>query len=351
VTTKAEAGIAISEILVALLVASVVGVAALELVSDAERAAIVSPAAVDVQQRLRVGAEALARDIGEAGAGLDGGAARGPLIWALPPVIPRRLGWQAPDAPTLARADAVTLLTTPASTPQTSTSGTLAPGNVLLVSGGGACPGSAPLCGLSPGGDVIVFDRSGAFDLLTVADASGTLIWHGNSGRTYDAGSPVASIVQTTYYFDAGTRQLRQYDGYQTDVPLIDNVVLARFEYLGATDPPTRPRPPSSVENCLYDAGGTLKPLPVLSPTDGSLALMPLSMLSDGPWCGSGATMFDADLLRVRAVRVTLRVQASAAGVRGRGGPFAQPGFANASWRLVPDAEITLVIRPRNLHT
>ena len=39
-------------------------------------------------------------------------------------------------------------------------------------------------------------------------------------------------------------------------------------------------------------------------------------MFTDGPWCGGGTTRFDADLLRIRLVRVTLRVQATAATMR-----------------------------------
>jgi hypothetical protein len=31
-------------------------------------------------------------------------------------------------------------------------------------------------------------------------------------------------------------------------------------------------------------------------------------MFQDGPWCGSGDNEFDADLLRIRKVRVTLRM-------------------------------------------
>lgn len=347
---RADAGIALPEILIALVVSTVVAIAALELVRAAQQAAIVMPAAVDVQQRLRVGASTLIRDIGGAGAGLDGGAARGPLVWYLPPVIPRRLGLQSADPPQSARADAVTVLAVPGSTQQTSTAASFAPGDVLTVTGGAACHGAPPLCGLAAGADLIVFDRSGAFDLFTAVDASGRLISHGASGRVYDAGSPVSAIAATTYYYDPAAHQLRQYDGYQTDVPLIDDVVQVRFEYFGTPDPPVRPKPPPGVENCLYDAAGAMKPLPILTATDGALALLPLSMLSDGPWCGNGATVFDADLLRVRAVRVTLRVQATLAGVRGSGVGFAQPGVARSAWRLVPDAAVSFVIRPRNLH-
>ena len=38
------------------------------------------------------------------------------------------------------------------------------------------------------------------------------------------------------------------------------------------------------------------------------------AILTDGPYCGSGDNQFDADLLRVRKVRVTLRMQAAIAG-------------------------------------
>jgi hypothetical protein len=272
-------------------------------------------------------------------------------VWYLPPIVPRRLGLQLPDAPTIARSDAMTVMAVPGSTSQTSLATPLAPGGSLVVSGGAACPGSTTLCGIAASSDVVVFDRAGAFDLFTVVDTSGSLVSHGSSGRVYDPGSPVSAIAETTYYFDGTTHQLREYDGYQTDVPLVDDVVLVRFEYLGSPDPPTRPKPPPGVDNCLYDTAGALKPLPVLTPTVGSLASLPLSMLSDGPWCGSGATMFDADVLRVRAVRVTLRVQASLASVRGRGVAFAQPGTADAGWRLVPDAQVIFVIRPRNLRS
>jgi hypothetical protein len=346
---RSAAGITIPEVLIALVVAMLVAVASFALVSAAEQAASVMPAQVEVQQGLRVGVEALARDIGAAGAGLDGGAARGPLLWSLAPIVPRRLGLVSPDPVTAAQPDVVTLITVPLSTPQTSTAGTFGPGNNLMLAGGGACPASQPMCGIAPGTDAIVFDRIGAFDLLTVVDSSGGVISHGSSGHVYDPGSPVSPVTSMTYYFDAATHQLRQYDGYQTDVPLIDDVVRVTFEYLGSPDPPSRPQPPSGVGNCLYDGAGVLTARPALAPTDGALAVMPLSMLSDGPWCGSGATAYDADLLRLRAVRVTLRVEASSAGARGAGVGFLQPGLARDAWRLVRDAEVTFVVRPRNL--
>ena len=49
--------------------------------------------------------------------------------------------------------------------------------------------------------------------------------------------------------------------------------------------------------------------LPVLPMTDGSLAALAPAILIDGPFCGGDTNQFDADLLRVRKVRVTLRMQ------------------------------------------
>ena len=49
----------------------------------------------------------------------------------------------------------------------------------------------------------------------------------------------------------------------------------------------------------------------------GSLAILKPEQLTDGPWCGGGDNEFDADLMRISKVRVTLRMQASDASLRG----------------------------------
>jgi type II secretory pathway pseudopilin PulG len=103
-----------------------------------------------------------------------------------------------------------------------------------------------------------------------------------------------------TYYLKAdavaGAFDLMQYDGRQTDLPVVDHVASLAFEYFG-------------------DAV-TLDP----------------AILTDGPWRrdASGRRTFDADLLRIRAVGVTLRVR-SALGAR-----------------LVPDMEIRFHVALRN---
>jgi hypothetical protein len=92
------------------------------------------------------------------------------------------------------------------------------------------------------------------------------------------------------------------------------------------------------------------------------LVPLPYSMFTDGPWCpdstnGAGVQLpgrFDADLLRIRLVRVVIRVQAGSDLVRGVNGPtndlFAAPGRARSGHALVPDLELRFDVAPRNLN-
>ena len=84
----------------------------------------------------------------------------------------------------------------------------------------------------------------------------------------------------------------------------------------------------------------------------GSLVEIPPAHMTDGPWCpDAGArNRFDADLLRIRRVRFTLRVQAALPSLRGPAGAlFANGGFARGAGRSVPDLEVTLDVTPRNV--
>jgi hypothetical protein len=75
--------------------------------------------------------------------------------------------------------------------------------------------------------------------------------------------------------------------------------------------------------------------------------------LTDGPFCpdASIANRFDADLLRVRKVRVTLRVQVGMKSLRGPTGTFfLRGGTASGGERFIPDQEISFEVTPRNLN-
>jgi hypothetical protein len=77
------------------------------------------------------------------------------------------------------------------------------------------------------------------------------------------------------------------------------------------------------------------------------------ALLTDGPWCPNALTpnRFDADLLRVRRVRVTVRVQSALASLRGPAGTlFLKGGTATAGERYVPDMEVQFDVTPRNMN-
>jgi hypothetical protein len=75
-------------------------------------------------------------------------------------------------------------------------------------------------------------------------------------------------------------------------------------------------------------------------------------MLTDGPWCPDAANLmrYDADLLRIRRVRIKLRVQAPET-MRGPAGVlFRRAGTSGAGQHPIPDQEISLDITPRNMN-
>jgi hypothetical protein len=142
-----------------------------------------------------------------------------------------------------------------------------------------------------------------------------------------------------------------RYDGYTEEIPLVDNVVDLKFEYFGDPNPPMQPKPPAGQENCLYDAAGNYVNLPTLTPDEGSLARLTPDMLKDGPMCGGGNNAFDADLLRIRKVRVTMRVQAANPSLRGSDTTlFKNPGTSRGGEKFVPDYTISFEVSPRNLN-
>jgi hypothetical protein len=92
-----------------------------------------------------------------------------------------------------------------------------------------------------------------------------------------------------------------RYDGQESDLPLADHVVGLEFDYFGA---------------------------------DGTQ--LAAAAFQDGPWFpdDEDRNRFDMDLLKIRRVRVTLRVQPASAALR----------------RLLPDREIRFDVAPRNLN-
>jgi prepilin-type N-terminal cleavage/methylation domain-containing protein len=325
-------GFTFVELLVTIALSAIVISAVAVLVVNTDRLAHSQSADADAQQRARVIAETLGRDLRLAGAGVDRGPMTGPLSRSFSPVFPRRVGRSRPDAFDIVRSDAITLVHVPDTTVQTTlaTTDTPASGRIVLSQ----CAGGAIPCPVSRGSTLALFDQPGRLDLLGVVNTSAgstQVRMLGTSAGTFDAGATVAEVVIRSYYFDAAQSQLRLYDGDTSDQAVVDGVAGLSFEYFGVVDPPRWPQPPLGLENCLYDQFGTWRGGTTLAASNEALAVLPLAMFRDGPWCGVGGAAFDADLLRVRRVRVVARLRASGA---------RDPR---------PDYRVTFDIAPKNL--
>ena len=354
---SSQAGYTLVELLVSTAIMITVTGAIFSLMNPAQGNAQTQPEVADMQQRMRMANETIFKELVIAGAGPYQGPVRGALVNFFAPILPRRIGRVNPDPATVFKDNTVTLSYIPNSYSQTTISASMP--NVsaeLKTTGQPNCPADeGNLCGFTEGMDVIIFDTSGNFDMFTIThvqDSSGHLQHRGQDlSKPYDVGASVTQIVSNTYYFNPNTNQLMRYNGNTEDIALVDNVVDVKFEYFGDPNPPLAPKPPAGEANCLYDAAGNLKNLPTLTPDEGSLAPLPGKMLIDGPMCGGGTNQFDADLLRVRKVRVTMRVQAANPALRGSDTAlFKHPGTSRGGDKFVPDYNISFEVSPRNLN-
>jgi hypothetical protein len=222
----------------------------------------------------------------------------------------------------------------------------------VLVAGPG-CPATG-LCGFEEGSRAAIVDPAAlgaGHDLFTVAQIAGAL-GHGAPDPTfvkaYPSSAQVVPVVQRIYSYDKAQRRIMTYDGYKSTQPLVDNVVALSFAYLIDPHPASVRAPADLLGNCAFGAGD---PPVALLTAMGPAALVPapLAMFTDGPFCGSPPRRFDADLLRIRAVRIRIRVQAALDRARGSGSSFANAGSADSDLSAVRDFEITVDAAARNL--
>lgn len=356
---RSQSGYTITELLVSTAIMITVTGAIFSLMNPAQGSAQAQPEVADLQQRMRVASDTLFKELVMTGAGPYQGATTGSLINFFAPILPRRTGRTGAD-PTQGAAsyksDAITLSYIPNSYSQTTISNPMPTvAAELKVFDQPNCPKGRELCGFDVGMQVIIFDTSGNFDtfvITQVQDSAGHL-QHRQQDLNYPyvPGAQVTQIVSNTYYLDRNTNQLMRYNGADEDLPIVDNVVDLRFDYFGDPASPVFPKPPLGTANCLYDTAGNYIGPAALAADDGSLASLPSGILTDGPYCGSGVNQFDADLLRIRKVRVSLRMQASAAALRGTDpAVFMKPGSALGGERAVPDYRVSFEVAPRNLN-
>ena len=395
-----DAGFSLLELLVAMAVTMTLTAAVLEVMSPLLSQFHAAPEAIDAQQRLRVACELIARDLSMAGAGMYSGESPPGLDSFMAPVLPRRVGRTSPDAPGAFHANprcpsrcasAVTIVYVPATAAQTTIANALPAGAAdVTVSARPGCPAGAGPCGFAVGARVAVLDQDQGADVYAVTKVTGaslSLYPRDSDTHSHAAESWITEVISHTYYLEddgAATFRLRQFDGYKSDLPLVDDVVDFGVELMGDPSLPKLLRPasatlPASVtygpapprvdtavppwaagENCMFTVDGDGRQIPrselaLVGTPGGALVSLPAASLVDGPWCPSGAAganRYDADLLRVRQLRVTLRVQAAAAVFRGPAGVlFRHAGTARSGSRYVPDLEVRFDVTPRNLNS
>lgn len=387
-SARSHAGFSLVELLVASTLMLVVVATVFETLRPAMATFLVEPERGDMQQRLRVAALALGGDLRAAGAGPTLGARSGRLGDLLPPVMPYRQGRRNPDAPGTFRSDTLTMVRATGSAAQTSLASPLpARSGTAQVSLDPGCPVGDSSCGFRAGMTVLVFDDSGRHDLFSVTAVQGTSlsIVHNQRDTSHVYQPAVTRMVEAasrTYLLktdlSANAFQLIKYEGDDgADVPVVDHVVDLSFAYLGDPEPPRMrrlpgegagpwttygpPPPPPGVqsssyppgENCVFIADAPALPAPRLVALGGSdLVRLDAAQLTDGPWCPDAAdpNRYDADLLRIRSVEISVRVQSAVAAFRGPAGPlFTRAGLSSGGVRFLPDQTARFDITPRNL--
>ena len=295
------------------------------------------PAMADAQQRLRHAFDRLHADLLAAGRGTTR-VEPGPLLRMLPPIVPYRVGRRAGDREhRQVRSDAITMLSVPAD-------GGAETRLLDAMTGSGAEVRLAPAqgcarsgCGYRAGDLVLVFDDRPAWDLFRVRGVGeGTLALEqvGPTATAFPAGAVIAPLDVRHYYLDEEQRQLRRYDGWRGDFPVLDGLAALQFRFFGGA---VVAGSPCTVE--VSDA------------PQGPLQEIPLDRFMDGPWCGPAGSPFDADLLRVRAIGFDIGVEDVAPDRPGSGRRLPAPGPGSGGGAVGPDYRVTVVVTPPNLET
>jgi hypothetical protein len=204
----------------------------------------------------------------------------------------------------------------------------------------------------------------------------------------YPRGSLMMKAIERTYALKADApddlHQLVSYDGgAHGDSPVVDHIAYLGFEYSGDPQPPVLrtptcpanataactsygPPPPApgvrttaypAGENCVFKidpvSGLQVPRLDDLGGDSHALTRLTPEELTDGPWCpdADSANRFDADLLRIRTIAVTLRVESAVEALRGPAGIlFTRAGTAVNATKFLPDQEVSFQVSPRNLN-
>lgn len=324
---KNERGFTLVELLVSATITLAIASALLVAMQPADGVFSTALETADEQQRLRVATSVVARDLVMAGTGLEATDSGAPVMVAS--IMPFRRARTGGDPPGTFRSEVITAIYAPSWSQTTLATALPAQSASVRVNVGAGCPLNDSVCGLSRASTVLVFDDTGSADVFHVDDVQDTIVvlqhTMTDSTKVYAPGNRIVEAVVRSYFLKADpagdTVQLVRDDGDGSpSVPVVDHVVSLSFDYFGSS------------------AGG-LQPLAS-------------SVLSDGPWRPDAAApnRFDADLLRVRTVAVTIRVEAALSALRGPAGPlFMRGGTSQRGSRFLPDVQLRLYVSPRNI--
>ena len=324
-------GLSLVELVVALGVTLVVCSLAAVALIESTAAFAWQPATAELAARARAAARQVSADLAAAGAGprarlpvanpsAAGMPAAARLATWMPPILPRLVALDAADPDTAAFDDRLSILRVAEAAPQAVVRRV---GPDLRWVPGPTCPALVDGCGMAIGRAVLALERGRGFRLLEVAavDADAIGLASGDAVAGADGEALLAEADVVTYRIDRARRELLRGRAGGRPLPLVDHVEAFTVEYWG--DAPSPGAGPARLE---------------------------LATLGDGPWIGEAPWRVDADLLRVRRVRVRLRLAADAPAVRGRDPRrFATPGIAAAPSREVPDLDLTIDVTPASL--
>lgn len=372
-------GFALPELLVATALSVLLAGALLAAIHPSNEAFLRMPAVTDLHQRARAAAEVLAsRLLGACGAGPA--RSRNPLGVEVPCLFPYGLGSLGDARPGAWFPETLAVLTGLPGTVPASLAAALGPFETAAQLDPSRCPTASSACGIREGDALVLLGPGARWELVQAALVTAprlTLARRGPSaGRTFPVGSAVIAVDAASFHTRGASAndppQLRRHDGVASNLPLIDHVVSMNVRFFGESAPPAVARdgaatsygpvpPPADVddpddswpagENCVFARadGVPVARLATLAGNPLGLAELTPAVLADGPWCpepGSPAR-FDADLLRVRRIRVSIRLEAGAAALRGGGPLFQRAGTSSSALRLVPDREVTFEVVPR----
>ena len=171
---RRDDGFSLLEIVIATALMLLVTASVFSMMDPAHGSFAAEPEVADLQQRLRVAADTLSKDLIMAGAGAYQGTSVGSLNAFFAPVLPFRQGATSSDPAGTFATDRITLMYVPSTAAQTTLSADLTPISLTLqVNTECGCPRDPNLCGFTTGMSVLVYDDTGTYDMFTVTGVTG----------------------------------------------------------------------------------------------------------------------------------------------------------------------------------